>query len=174
VSADEHDLALFDDDFDDDSDDDDPASVEFPLRPTRDTWWLRTRWVVVAFAVLVVVALTVGILVFNASAPDAPRGAKSATVAARQFVTALNAGNGVHAAAISCTDFADQAKADAKSGQDPDISYTLDAVRSGSKNDATALLTEHLKFSGGSTQRVPSTISLLRSGGLWLICGRSA
>jgi hypothetical protein len=171
VSTDEHDLAL----FDDDSDEDDPASVEFAPRPNREhRWWLRTRWVVAAFAVLVVVALTVGILVFNASAPDAPRGAKSATAAAHQYVAALNSGNGERAAAVACTDFVDQAKADAKSGQDPDISYSLDAVTSAGKNDATAVVTEHLTFTGGSTQKVPSTVSVLRSGGLWLICGRTA
>jgi hypothetical protein len=167
--VDDQNLAL----FDDDPDQDDPVTVELEPRGAGErSAWLRTRWAVVAFAALVVVALSVGIVVFNASAPEAPRGAKSPSEAARQYVAALNAGDAKSAAALSCSDFADEARAAAASGKDPGISYSLGPVRNVTKNDATARVTQRLKFSD-STQNVPSTVALLRGSGLWLVCGKS-
>jgi hypothetical protein len=192
VSADDDQtLALFDDASDEDAleqdeldrdelerdepGDGEPAVVEFePRAGSERVRSLRTLWVVVAFAALVVIALTVGIVVFNASTPDPARGSKSAALAAQRYVAALNAGNGQRAAAAACDDFADQARADARSGADPGIAYTLDRVSSITKNDATALVTQHLKVGGGPTQNEPSTLSVLRTGRLWLICGRSS
>jgi uncharacterized membrane protein len=174
VSEDDHTLALFDGDQDDDEHDHDPATVELVGRPAHEpSRWLRTRWVVLAFAVLVVVALTVGIIVFNASAPTRARGAKSATVAAQGYVAALNAGDGAKAAQLACDDFADEARADARSGADPGISYTLSHVTSADKNNAIAAGAQHLKIAGGTTQNEAFHLSLVRSSGLWLICGRA-
>lgn len=135
---------------------------------------VRTRWVVVAAVVIVVVGMVVGIVVFNASAPDAARGAESAKAAATEFVAAVNAGNLTGAAAISCDPFADEARSAARSGKDPSIRYTLDSVRKDDKTSATAAIVEHLKFRDAPAQEVQSRISVLRSSGRWLMCGRAS
>ena len=172
MSADDQNLAL----FGDDSEQDDPATVQLdPRRPgTTHFWHLRTRWVVLAFAGVVVVALTVGILVFNASAPDAARGARTARLAAQQFVSAVNAGSRHDAAAIACSSFADDAEAAAASGRDPDITFSLDLVTGLSKNQAIITVTEHLKFSGGTKESEVSRLLVTRGAGVWLVCGRSS
>jgi hypothetical protein len=153
---------------------DDPSVPDVSLEPAarRQPWWLRTRWLVVACGLLVVVGLTVGILVFNASAPDAPRGARTPALAARQFVAALNAGNGDGAAHISCDRFGDAARAAARSGADPAISFTLAGVTTLDKDNATATLVQQLRLSASDAQRVPYRLALLRGAGLWLVCGR--
>jgi hypothetical protein len=173
VSADDQNLALFGDDSEPGYEPDVPGTVQLEPRPSRlSRWHIRTRWAVLACAALVVVGLTVGILVFNASAPDRVLGAASAKAAAQQYVAAVNAGNGRGAAAISCTEFADDARAAAASGKDPDITFSLDRIDASHKNDATVTVTEHLRFSGGTKQTEASRLSVLRSGGRWLMCGR--
>jgi hypothetical protein len=153
---------------------DDPSVPDVSLEPAarRQPWWLRTRWLVVACGLLVVVGLTVGILVFNASAPDAPRGARTPALAARQFVAALNAGDRDGAAQVSCDRFGDAARAAARSGADPAISFTLVAVTARDKDNATASLVQLLRLSSSDAQRVPYRLALQRGAGLWLVCGR--
>jgi hypothetical protein len=155
----------------DDADGDLPA-VELEPSARPQPWWLRTRWLVVACGLLVVVGLTVGILVFNASAPDAPRGARSPALAARQFVAALNAGDGIRAARVSCDRFGDDARAAARSGADPGISFALVSVTTSDKDNATATLVQQLRLGASGSQRVPYRLALLRGAGLWLVCGR--
>jgi hypothetical protein len=159
------DLPLFDD-----SPDVTDGALDVSAR--RRPWWLRTRWLVVACALLVVVGLTVGILVFNASAPDAPRGARTPALAARQFVAALNAGDGAGAARMACDRFGDAARAAARSGADPSISFTLVGVTTRDRDNATATLVQQLRLSASDTQRVPYRLALLRGAGLWLVCDR--
>jgi hypothetical protein len=171
VSTDDQNLVL----FGDEPEQDDPATVQLePRSPRTHGWNLRTRWVVVAFVALVVVGLTVGIIVFNASAPDAARGARTARIAAQQYVTAVNAGNRSGAAAISCGSFADDARAAAASGKDPGITFTLDLVTVLGKNQAIITVTEHLKFGGGTKQAETTRLLETRGAGLWLVCGRAS
>jgi hypothetical protein len=165
VSTDDGQLELFDGD--------DPPTVELEQRPPRPrSSWLRLRWVLVAFGVLVIGGLTLGIVVFNAAAPDEPRGAATPTAATRQFVAALNAGDRAGAADIACDEFADQARAAARSGQDPDISYTLVTVTSRDKDHATAELAQRMRIAG-AVQNVPYRVALLRGAQRWLVCGRA-
>jgi hypothetical protein len=171
VSTDDQNLVL----FDDESEQDDPATVQLePRSPRPHAWHLRTRWVVLAFVALVVVGLTVGIIVFNASAPDAARGARTARSAAQQYVAAVNAGSRAGAAKISCSSFSNDAEAAAASGKDPGIRFSLDLVTSLDKNQAIITVTEHLKFSGGTKQTDTSRLLVTRGAGLWLVCGHSS
>lgn len=167
-------------------DDVDPDDVEPPLdahglaylrferskhEPARRA--LRTRWIVAAAALIAVTAMVVGIVVFNASAPGPARGAASAKTAAKEFVTALNAGDALAAAAISCAEFAEDARSAARSGKDPAFRYTLDSVRLDDTTSATAVVSAHLALPG-STQTKAHDISVLRSSGRWLMCGRAS
>lgn len=171
MSTDDQNLVL----FDDESEQGDPATVHLePRSPRTSTFHLRTRWVVLAFGALVVVGLTVGIIVFNASAPDAARGARTARTAAQQYVAAVNAGNRTGAAAISCASFTNDAQAAAASGKDPGITFSLDLVTLLGKNQSIITVTEHLKFSGGTKQAESSRLLVTRGAGLWLVCGHSS
>lgn len=137
-------------------------------QPTMRTWYF-----VVAATVVVVVGMVLGIIVFNSSTPDSARGAASAKAAADEFVAAVNAGNSKAAAAISCDTFADDARSAAQSGKDPSVRYTVDSVGNQDKTSATAVVTEHLTLPG-STQTKSYNISVLRSSGRWLMCGRTS
>lgn len=149
------------DDSDGDSDDSAPAG------PTH------LRAIVITALVVVVVGLVAGIVVFNSSAPPLGRGAETATAAARQYVTAVNAGDGDAASKISCDSFTAEARAQARSGSDKGISFRLGKVQSVSKSDAVVLVTETLALSGERRHSQPMTLALSRSGGRWLVCGRA-
>ena len=151
-----------DDDTTDDGTDDTTGGA--PDRPAR-LWWY-----VGATAVLAVVALVVGIVVFNSAASDPTRGTHTAREAAAQFARALNAGDGDSAAGISCDTFLDSARAEARSGEQG-IRYRLASVRQASDDTATAVITARLTVAG-QTQTDQIQISVFRSGGLWLVCGQ--
>lgn len=134
-------------------------------RSTAHTWWF-----VVAAATIVVVGMVVGIIVFNASAPRAPRGAESAKAAATTFVAAVNASNQKAATAISCDGFTDDARSAARSaGQG--IDFTLDKVITSDRTSATAFITQRLTLPLGRRQTEPANLSVLRTSGRWLVCG---
>jgi hypothetical protein len=153
-------------------DGDDPPEVEFDREPRQQASWLRLRWVLVAFVVLVVAGLTVGILVFNAAAPQIARGARTPAAASHQFLAALNAGDGPGAANISCAEFADSARAAARSGSSPDVSFALVGVTARGSDYATAEFAQHRKI-GGVFHNVPYRVSLRRGDKRWLVCGRA-
>jgi hypothetical protein len=147
--------------------------VELPRREDGEPHRaVRTWWFVVAAVIIVVVGGVVGVLVFNSAAPRPGRGAESPDAAATQFVAALNAGNEARAAAISCGPFADEARSAARSGKDPAFRYSLSLVHRDDRSSATAIVVEHLKLPG-SRQTHTNTVSVLRSQGRWLVCGRS-
>lgn len=132
---------------------------------------VRVWWFVGVTAAIVVVGLVVGILVFNHSAPTRRHGALTAGEAAVQFVNAVNAGSERRAAAISCDMFVDDAKAIARSGQDPAFRIRLRRVESVADGDATAVVLPQLTV-GGQHQTNTTRLSVLRQDGLWLMCGR--
>lgn len=166
VDRDEDDLSLFD------GDERPTVSLERAQRHT-DRWWLRTRWVVVAFGVVVLAGLGIGIAVFNASAPDRARGERTPQLAAAAFVHAIQAGRRDEAAELACAEFADEARAIARSGVDPGISFRLVGVSENGKDDARARFTERIDFGGGDVQSTRYEVTLRRGGGRWLVCGRS-
>jgi hypothetical protein len=73
---------------------------------------------------------------------------------------------------VSCERFGDAARAAARSGADPAISFTLVAVTARDKDNATASLVQLLRLSSSDAQRVPYRLALQRGAGLWLVCGR--
>jgi hypothetical protein len=128
--------------------------------------------VVGAFAALVVIGLTVGIVVFNSASPERARGAATPQAATRQFLEAVNRGDGDAAAAISCNAFGDQARAVARTGKDPGISFTLVVVTPLGKDTATAEFAQHMQL-GKTVQNTPYRITLERGSQRWLVCGRA-
>jgi hypothetical protein len=152
-------------------DGDEPPTLSLAPRERPLTTW-RLRWVLGVFVLVVVAALTVGIIVFNSASPERARGAASPTAATRTFLAAINQGNGATAAAISCTSFGDEARAAARSGKDPGISFTLVQVTPRGNDHATAEFAQHIKV-GGTIQNTPYRIALLRGSSLWLVCGRA-
>jgi hypothetical protein len=162
---------VVDDDFDPDEPDVLPV-VELARgddpRPAR-RW--GGRWIVLAAAAVVVVGMVVGIAVFNASAPPAGRGATSAQGAARDFARAVDGGDGARAVAVSCTAFADAARALARSGRDKGIDFRLASVRVDSETSASAILAERLRVPG-HTEQQSVELSLVRTSGHWQVCGR--
>jgi hypothetical protein len=132
----------------------------------------RLWWYVGATATLAVVAMVVGIVVFNRSASDTRRGARTSPEAADQYVTAINAGDGRSAAGISCDAFADRARAAARSGK-VGVTYSLDAIRATGSTTATAMITARLRV-GGQQQARPADVRIVRTRGLWLMCGPAA
>lgn len=132
------------------------------------------RAIVILALAVVVVGMTVGIVVFNASAPPLGRGAETSTGAAREYLAAVNAGNEAAAAKISCSSFTDDARAQARTGSDKGISYRMGKVSEVSKSDAVVVITETLTLPGGKTHSSPTTLALTRSGGRWLVCGRTS
>jgi hypothetical protein len=132
--------------------------------PPRHVW----RYVIAA-GVLVVVGMVAGIVVFNNSAADTTRGARTATDAAREFVHALNAGDEKTAAGVSCDSYADGARAAARSGSQG-VGYTLVAVRTVADGTATASITAALDV-GGQQQTNSLSVNVFRTGRLWLVCG---
>jgi hypothetical protein len=131
------------------------------------------RAIVIAAVAVVVVGLVVGILVFNASAPTLGRGAETADGAARTFVAAINNGNEQDAADIACDQFANPARAVARTGSDPGISFALGRLTTHSATTATVLVQERITLPGGKVHTQPLTLSIQRSGGRWLVCGRA-
>ena len=131
------------------------------------------RAIVITAGVIVVVGLVVGILVFNASAPSLGRGAESAATAASTFVAAVNAGDERAAAAIACDQFADPARAVARTGSDPGISFALGRVTTHSATTATVSVQERITLPGGHVHTQPLTLDIERSAGRWLVCGRT-
>jgi flagellar biosynthesis/type III secretory pathway M-ring protein FliF/YscJ len=138
------------------------------VRRSPHVWWF-----VGATATVAIVALVLGIILFNSAAPTTARGATTASLAAHRFVAALDAADSRGAAALACNDFADDARSAARSAVDPSFRYTLDAVRTVDAEHATARITEHLKLPVG-TRDSSSTVFVLRTSGRWLMCGRSA
>lgn len=131
------------------------------------------RLAVGAAAVIVVVGLVVGILLVNSSAPPLGRGAETAPRAAAQYLRAVNAGDESAAAKISCDSFADDARAQARSGADPGITFRQGTVVMASKTDATVAVVQLIRFAGGRVQREQFALYLARSAGRWLVCGRA-
>ncbi len=131
------------------------------------------RAIVIAAVAVVVVGLTAGILVFNASAPPLGRGAESARAAATQYLAAIDAGNEAGAATISCNSFTDDARAQARTGSDEGISFRMGRVHQVSKTDAVVVVIETLTLPGGHRHSSPTTLAITESGGRWLMCGRS-
>jgi hypothetical protein len=131
------------------------------------------RAIVITALTVVVVGLVVGIIVFNASAPPLGRGAESARAAAASYVSAIDAGDGAGAAKIACDSFTDDARAQARTGADRGISFGMGRVHQVSKTDAVVVVTETLTLPGGHTHSSPTTLAITRSGGRWLVCGRS-
>ena len=131
------------------------------------------RAIVIAAVAVVVVGLVVGILVFNASAPPLGRGAQTAAAAADRYVSAIDAGDEPAAAEIACDSFADDARAQARTGADKGISFRMGKVHQVSKTDAVVVVTETLTLPGGHRHSSPTTLAITESGGRWLICGRS-
>jgi hypothetical protein len=121
-------------------------------------------------AVLVAGGIIAGVVL--TSSDDSLRGEITATLAARHFVAALNAGNKDGAAAVACDNFADQARSAAASGADPGIDFVLDSVAIAGTSSGTAELTQRLRV-GGSTQRQPYLVHLQRTDGRWLVCGQA-
>lgn len=142
-----------------------PSDDRPPVHPVR-VWWF-----VGVTAAIVVVGLVVGILVFNHSAPTRRHGALTANQAAVAFVAAVNAGSERRAAGISCDDFIDDARAIARSGQDPAYRVSLRRVEPVAEGDATAVVVEQLTIAG-QHQTKTTRLSVLRQDGLWLVCGR--
>jgi hypothetical protein len=139
-------------------------------RPHRPA---HLRAVIVAAVAVVVVGLVVGIFVFNASAPPLGRGASSASDAAATFVAAIDNGDEKAAADISCDQFADAARAAARTGSDPGITFALGRLTMRSTTTAAVSVQERITLPGGTLHRQPLTLDLQRSGGRWLVCGRS-
>jgi hypothetical protein len=142
-------------------DGDDPPEVEFDREPRKQASWLRLRWVLIAFVVLVVGGLTVGILVFNAAAPEVARGARTPS-----------AGDGPRAANLSWAECADSARAAARSGGRPDVSFALVGVTARGIDYATAEFAQRRKV-GGVFHNVPYRVSLRRGDKRWLVCDRA-
>lgn len=145
------------------------ATEDEPDQPPHHQ--VRVWWFVGVTAAVVVIGLAVGIFVFNRSAPGRAHGALTARAAAEQFVAAVNAGSERRAAAISCDTFVDDAKAVARTGQDPAFSLRLSRVRIDGSATATAFIASRLKVAG-QVQTQPANVTVLRQGGLWLMCGR--
>lgn len=139
-------------------------------RPHRPA---HLRAIVITAGVIVVVGLVVGILVFNASAPSLGRGADSASAAASTFVAAINDGDEKAAADIACGQFADPARAAARTGADPGITFALGRLTMRSTTTATVSVQERITLPGGQVHTQPLTLDIQRSGGRWLVCGRS-
>lgn len=131
------------------------------------------RVIVIAAVAVVVVGLVVGILVFNASAPTLGRGAETASAAASTFVSAINNGDEKGAADSACDQFADPARAAARTGSDPGITFALGRLTMHSKTTATVSVQERITLPGGHVHTQPLTLSIQRSGGRWLVCGRA-
>lgn len=162
-----------DTEFDIDSDlfdDDEPPTVSLAPRDRPSSNW-RLRWVLGVFVVLVVAGLTIGIIVFKSATPERARGALTPGGATRQFLAAINKGDGAAAAAVSCSSFGDDARAAAHSGVDPSISFTLVDVIQHGNDHASAEFAEHIRF-GKSVQNKSYRITLLRGSSRWLVCGR--
>lgn len=180
ASGDEDDLRFDADDdadeqsdlFADDVDDGDVPTVSLEPRERAASGW-SLRWVVGAFAVLVVAGLTIGIVVFNSAAPDNPRGRVTPQETTRAFLTAINRGDEKAAARLSCDKFGADARSAARSGADPGISFSLvPPVTRSDTTHATAQFAQRMKV-GGSVQRTPYKILLHRaSTGRWLVCAR--
>jgi hypothetical protein len=120
--------------------------------------------------VVVLAAIVITLVLARHTDGSTPRGARSAKVAATLFVGAINSGSGAGAAAVSCASFSDEARSEARSGQDSGITFSLGAVSAGS-DSGTAALDEAINV-GGSVEHSTYTLLLSRSGGLWLVCGR--
>ena len=140
------------------------------VRPHRPA---HLRAIVTAAVVVVVVGLVVGILVFNASAPTLGRGAETASAAASTFVAAINNGDEKGAADMACDVFVDPARAAARTGSDPGISFALGRLTMRSTTTATVSVQERIALPGGHVHTQPLTLSIQRSGGRWLVCGRA-
>jgi hypothetical protein len=149
-------------------DDDPPDGERAPSGPVR-----HLRLIVIAAAAIVVAGFVVGVVLVKASAPPLGRGAPTAADAAGRYLHAVNAGDEAAAADIACDTFADQARAQARSGADPGITFALGALTMASKTDATIGLAERIRLPGGSVQRQQVSLYLARSGGRWLVCGRA-
>ncbi len=121
---------------------------------------------------VVAIGLVVGIIVFNSSAPKLGRGAATASDAAATFVAALNNGSEKAAAAIACDSFADPAKAAARTGSDPGISFALGRLTSVSDSAAHVSVQERIELPGGQMHTQLLTLVIVRSSGRWLVCGR--
>ncbi len=131
----------------------------------------RTLWIGVA-ATMVLGAVAAIVVALTSSEHTASTGASSAQLVAQRYVAAINRGDKDAAAAASCPAYRDQARAEAVSGTDPGITFTLEAVRVGDNaTSATAGLREQLRFAD-NTQRVRHTLSVQRRDGRWLVCGR--
>jgi hypothetical protein len=129
----------------------------------------RRLWIGLGCAGVLVAGGAVAAVVL-ASSGSGLRGEISATVAAHHFVAALNSGNKDDAAAVSCDNFADQARSAAASGADPGIDFVLDSVAAGD-GSGTAELTQRLRVDG-KTQQQPYLVHLQRTDGRWLVCGQ--
>lgn len=123
--------------------------------------------IAVAVAAIVVVGVVVAVVASQGRHPSAGRGAATAQAAAKRFVDAVNSGSGPAAAAVSCSDFADQARGLARSGLDSGISFTLGTVTTA----GSAELKESLDV-GGSRQTTTYLLTLRESAGRWLVCGQ--
>jgi hypothetical protein len=124
-----------------------------------------------AIAGSVLVAVAAGATTAGCSEGSPTRGAATAKTAATLFVGAINSGSGSGAAAISCTAFADAARSQARSGSDPGISFSLGSVTENG-DSANAQLDQATNV-GGTTQTTTFTLTLQKSGGLWLVCGQN-
>ncbi len=138
-----------------------------PQHPTH------LRAIVIAAVAIVVVGLVVGIIVFNASAPPLGRGAESASAAASTFVAAINAGDENGAADIACDRFEDPARAAARTGADAGITFALGRLTMRSKTAASVSVQERITLPGGHVHAQLLTLTIVRSGGRWLVCGRA-
>lgn len=130
------------------------------------------RAVVVTAALVVAVGLVLGIVVFNASAPELGRGSATADAAATAYVHAVNAGDEKAAADVVCTSFADDARAAAASGRDGGIQFALGKVTKTGKTDAVATIRQTSTLPGGTTRTSAAGVSVLRSAGRRLVCGQ--
>jgi hypothetical protein len=131
--------------------------------------WVRPLFLAAAGVVIVAIGL-ITIARNESNAP--PEGQASARAAAQQYVSAVNAGNRSAAVAASCPAYADEARAEARSGSDPGISFVLGSVHPMDGGAAAqAQLTERLRFTD-ATQRVKHVLTLNRSNGRWLVCGQ--
>jgi hypothetical protein len=148
---------------DHDNDDDQDAP---PHRPTH------LRAIVITAIAVVAIGLVVGIIVFNSSAPKLGRGAATASDAASTFVAAVNDGDEKGAANIACDSFVDPAKAAARTGSDPGISFALGRLTMVSNTAAHVSVQERIELPGGLTHTQLLTLSIARSSGRWLVCGR--
>jgi hypothetical protein len=151
---------------DHDDDDGNDGNDEPPHRPAH------LRAIVITAIAVVAVGLVVGIIVFNSSAPKLGRGAGTASDAASTFVAALNAGDEKAAADIACDSFADPAKAAARTGSDPGISFALGRLTMVSNTAAHVSVQERIQLPGGKTHAQLLTLVIVRSSGSWLVCGR--